>query len=69
MHMTKRFVREALDFSKDVRLAEFFGVGRAAVSAWADDKPIPLARQWQARALRPDLFGPSPASEPMERVA
>lgn len=56
MDMTKRAVREALGFALDRQLAEFFGVGKAAVSNWADDEALPEVRQWQARALRPDLF-------------
>lgn len=60
MELTKRNVREALGFTLDRQLAEFFGVGKAAVSQWADDQPLPEGRQWQARALRPDIFGPTP---------
>ena len=56
--MTKRNVREALGYDRDVQLAAFFGIGKAAVSAWPEDAPIPEGRQWQARALRPDVFGP-----------
>lgn len=56
MNMTKRTVREALGFTLDRQLAEFFGVGKAAVSAWGDDDPLPEGRQWQAMALRPDVF-------------
>lgn len=57
MNMTKGEVRAALGFTLDRELAEWFGVGKAAVSAWDEDKPIPDVRQWQARAKRPDLFG------------
>lgn len=57
MNMTKREVREALGFTLDKELAAFFGLGKAAISAWNEDDPIPEGRQWQARALRPDLFG------------
>ena len=60
MNMTKRQIREALGYRRDVQLAAFFGVTRAAVSAWPEDKPIPEGRQWQARALRPDVFGLAP---------
>ena len=56
MDMTKRSVRTALGFERDIQMARFFGVGKAAVSAWAENEPLPEARQWQARALRPDLF-------------
>ena len=56
MNMTKREVRDALGFTMDKELADFFGVGKAAVSQWGEDEPLPEVRQWQARALRPDLF-------------
>lgn len=62
MNMTKRSVRDALGFELDRQLAEFFGVGKAAVSNWAEDEPLPEVRQWQARALRPDLFGQAPTA-------
>lgn len=61
--MTKRHVRSALGFTKDKELAEFFGLGKGAISAWAEDEPIPEGRQWQARAVRPDLFGPGPTQQ------
>lgn len=54
--LTKRAVREALGFTMDKDLAQFFGVGKAAVSNWPEDDPLPDVRQWQARAKRPDLF-------------
>lgn len=56
MNMTKRAVREALG-GKDADMARFFGVTAGAVSQWPDDELLPEGRQWQARALRPDLFG------------
>lgn len=61
MNITKRAVREALS-GKDADVARFFGVTAGAVSQWADEEPLPEGRQWQAVALRPDLFGP--ASDP-----
>lgn len=64
MNMTKREVREALGFTLDRQLAEFFGVGKAAVSNWPEDEPIPSGRQWQARAKRPDIFESAPARRP-----
>lgn len=57
MDITKRAVREAID-GKDADVARFFGVTAGAVSQWPDDEPLPEGRQWQARALRPDLFPP-----------
>lgn len=59
MNMTKAEVRTALGFTLDKELAEFFGVGKAAVSQWGESDPLPEVRQWQARAKRPDLF-PAP---------
>jgi len=56
MNMTKREIRIALGFSMDKELAEFFGVGKGAISAWPEDEPIPEGRQWQARAKRPDVI-------------
>lgn len=69
MNMTKRAVREALGFTLDRQLAEFFGVGKAAVSNWPEDDPLPEVRQWQARALRPDVFGPAPDAKPQGEVS
>ena len=64
MNMTKRQVREALGFRLDKELAEFFGIGKAAISAWDEDKPIPEGRQWQAHAKRPDRIPePQPGRE------
>lgn len=57
---TKRQVREALELSEDAQLARLFGVTRAAVSQWPDDKPLPLARRFQLALMRPDLFQASP---------
>ena len=62
MNMTKRNIRQTLGYIKDKELAQFFGLGKAAISAWPEDELIPEGRQWQARAMRPDLF-PAPANE------
>lgn len=56
--ITKRSAREALGFTKDKELADFFSTTKQAVSAWAEDEALPEGRQWQLRAVRPDLFGP-----------
>lgn len=61
MNMTKAEARAALGFTMDKELAEFFGVGKAAVSNWGEDEALPEVRQWQLRARRPDLFGTTPA--------
>jgi len=60
MEITKRQAREALGFKFDRQLAELFRIGKGAVSAWGADAPLPDARHWQLRALRPELF-PTPA--------
>jgi hypothetical protein len=56
MELTKRVVKGALQMDTDAELARLFGIGRWAVGQWPDDQPIPEGRQWQLRALRPDLF-------------
>lgn len=55
--MTKRAVRTALGFETDAALADLFGISRAAIAQWPEDKPIPVLRQLQLPQLRPDLFG------------
>lgn len=55
MDMTKTAVRKALGMT-DSRLANYLGVTRSAICQWPDDEPIPMPRQWQLKALRPDLF-------------
>jgi hypothetical protein len=59
--ISKRQARELLGFQFDKDLADFFRVGKGAVSAWPEDAPLPEGRQWQLRALRPDLF-PNPGA-------
>ncbi|NYH49410.1 hypothetical protein [Xanthomonas arboricola] len=54
--LTKRKVRAALGFTRDRELAEFFKTSKQAVSKWTEDEELPAGRQWQARALRPDVF-------------
>jgi hypothetical protein len=56
MDITKRQIKEALRLTTDVEVAAFFGTSKQAVGAWGDDDPIPDGRQWQAIALRPDVF-------------
>lgn len=74
MNITKRQIKEALGLGTDVEVAAFFGTSKQAVGAWGDDDAIPDGRKWQAIALRPDIFGESPAqpaeqgAEPMKQV-
>jgi len=63
MNITKRQIKESLGLATDVEVAAFFGTSKQAVGAWGDEDPIPEGRQWQAMALRPDIFGPAPKVE------
>lgn len=65
--ITRRSAREALG-TNDAGLARFFGVSPSAVSQWGEDDPLPIARQWQARAKRPDIFGP-PGQMPPDDIS
>ena len=57
MDITKASVKRALGIETDTDLAQFFATSKQAVSQWGDDNaPLPKGRQWQAIALRPDLF-------------
>jgi hypothetical protein len=62
MDMTKRSVKAALGYEKDVELARFLGISKQAVSQIGEEDQLPEGRQWQARAKRPDLF-PAPDAE------
>lgn len=61
--MTKRAVKAALGLHRDTELAKFFRTTKQAVGRWQEDEPIPAGRQWQARAMRPDVFGNVSAEE------
>ena len=67
MNITKRQIKEALGLATDVEVAAFFGTTKQAVGAWGETDPVPEGRQWQAIALRPDLFGPAPAQAEAEQ--
>ncbi|MCC8492317.1 hypothetical protein TP46_12330 [Xanthomonas citri pv. aurantifolii] len=67
--MTKRAVKKALGLTTDAELARFFGIGRWAVGQWPQDKAMPEGRQWQAKALRPDVFGPAPKKKGVRHAA
>lgn len=48
----------------DAELARFLGVTKQAIGqAGGDDAELPDGRQWQLRALRPDIFGPASQRE------
>lgn len=70
--ITKAMAKTALGFAQDTQLANFFQTTKQAVGRWDEDEPLPEGRQWQARALRPDLFGDfrqPPANDPEEQDA
>jgi len=69
MNLTKALIKQALGFETDAQLAQFFDTSKQAVSQWGDDSvAIPLGRQWQAKALRPDLFGDQQAQKGRRRA-
>ncbi len=56
--MTKKELRQY--YLTDSAIAKLFGISRAAVSLWEDDKRIPWVRYLELRfLLRPDLFSDS----------
>jgi hypothetical protein len=60
MDITKASLKTALGFETDAEVALFFNTSKQAVSQWGDDDAsLPIGRQWEARARRPDLF-PTP---------
>ena len=67
--MTKRDVLSSLNLN-EIQLAELLGVTRSAVNQWPTDDPIPLGRQYELKAKRPDVFwnvpvvDPKPTTEP-----
>ena len=71
--LTKAQLRDALkpdpeagsEPAKDVDLAKFFGISRAAIAQWPEHGPIPELRQLQLERKRPDLFD-LPAAAPAE---
>jgi len=56
MALTKKSLKAALGVKFDAELARFFGCTRSAVNQWGKDEPLPKGRQWQVRALRPDVY-------------
>lgn len=66
--LTKRQVRALLKSpgsdkdATDADLARFFGTSHSAIWQWPEDEVIPEGRQWQLKALRPDLFSGSEAA-------
>lgn len=63
MDITKRALKKALGIETDVEVAAFFNTSKQAVGQWGDDDAaLPVGRQWEARARRPDLF-PAPATD------
>lgn len=70
MSITKGQAKAALGINTDSELARFLGVTKQAVSQIGDDDAeLPDGRQWQLRALRPDIFGPAPDKSEASDVA
>lgn len=69
MNWTKTEVRARLGIETDAELARFFQTSPSAVSQWPDADPIPEQRQWQAKAMRPDLFGEAAVIATASRAA
>ena len=79
MELTKRAVRTALGFTKDIQLAAWFGVGKAAVSNWPEDEPsdvagdawagvIPMTTTFGAPSVAPDLRAGIPVPESVRNL-
>ena len=68
--MTKAFILATLSLTTETELAKVFGISREAVNQWPTDDPIPLGRQYELKAKRPDVFwnvpvvDPKPTTEP-----
>jgi hypothetical protein len=62
MTITKRTAKEALGIQTDADLARVLRIKRQALTKVADNDPLPEGRQWQLRAIRPDLF-PAPGAD------
>jgi len=53
--ITKTFLRK--HYKTDAEIARLFGISRAAVSQWRNDRPIPRDKMLELKyELRPDLF-------------
>lgn len=63
MEITKRIAKDALGLPTDAALARLLKIPRQALTRFSDADPLPEGRQWQLRALRPDLF-PIPSTSP-----
>lgn len=68
MTITKALAKQLLGLSTDAELARLLGPTKQAVCRWGENDPLPEGRQWQLRALRPDLFvtGDDVAGQPAE---
>lgn len=56
MVITKASAKKALGIESDVDFARYLRTTKQAVCRYGEDEPLPDGRQWQLRALRPDLF-------------
>jgi hypothetical protein len=64
MDITKAEAKARLGIQTDVALGRLLGISGKAVSQWPEADPIPEGRQWQLRALRPDLWPVPEAATP-----
>lgn len=56
MTITKRSAKQLLGLPTDAALARLLKISRQALRPLEQDDPLPEGRQWQLRAMRPDLF-------------
>ncbi len=61
--LTKAQLRQALGFTTDAQLIEWFApITASAISQWGEHEPIPERRWLFAQLKRPDLFNGSAAA-------
>lgn len=60
--ITKERALELFD-GNQAALARALKIKPQAVQQWPEGEPIPELRQWQLRAMRPDVFGPAPGAK------
>lgn len=67
--LTKRQLKDRLEFTTDAQVAEFFNVTPAAVCQWPEDAALPQLRVLQAERKRPDIFSIVDQAAPVEAAA
>lgn len=64
-HLTKSEILERLNI-KPAELARMLGITRQSVQTWADDQPIPLARELMlTHVIHPERFTEQEKSAPV----